>query len=116
MNINSGSESDADDELSDVTDEDFDEFGTHKTTFMNIGQYMVNLSNTNESSDSSISTSTSDEERNRKIFLKIGKQMHNQNKSDSDSIVSTDEVFEDFVLLNHNYISDSDDDIFILSD
>ena len=117
MNLNSGSESDADDELSDVTDEDFDEFGIHKTTFMKIGQYMVELSNANnESSDSSISTSTSDEERTREIFLKIGKQFQNQNKSDSDSVLTMEEVFEDFIVLNNNYISDTDDDIFSLSD
>lgn len=117
MNINSGSESDADDELSDVTDEDFDEFGIHKTTFMKIGQYMVELSNANnESSDSSISTSTSDEERTREIFLKIGKQIQNQNTSDSDSELIMEEIFEDFVLLDNSYyISDEDDDIFYLS-
>lgn len=102
MDLNNSSDSDenADDELSDFTDEDLDDLGIKKITFVNIGQYMLHLSNANnESSDSSTS---SDEERRRKVFLAIGKQMHNNEENSEEDLIM-------------ECISDSDD-IFYLSD
>lgn len=102
LNNNSDSDENADDELSDFTDEDLDELGIKKITFVNIGQYMLHLSNVNNENSDSSSTSTSDEERRRKVFLAIGKQMHNNEENSEEDLIM-------------ECISDSDD-IFYLSD
>jgi len=113
-------DSDAEDDLSNSSDDNSDEDNIiyiQKSTFRQIGLYMHQLS---QSFDSYSSDESSDDEYKREIFINIGIYMH-QISCEKDCYKSLmEEVFKELLLYFTNYISDSDsrdsDLFFYLSD
>ena len=113
-------DSDAEDDLSNSSDDNSDEDNIiyiQKSTFRQIGLYMHQLS---QSFDSDSSDESSDDEYKREIFINIGIYMH-QISCEKDCYKSLmEEVFKELLLYFTNYISDSDsrdsDLFFYLSD
>ena len=113
-------DSDAEDDLSNSSDDNSDEDNIiyiQKSTFRQIGLYMHQLS---QSFDSDSSDESSDDEYKREIFINIGIYMH-QISCEKDCYKSLmKEVFKELLLYFTNYISDSDsrdsDLFFYLSD
>jgi hypothetical protein len=117
MNICNTFDSDAEDELSNSSDDNSDEDGfihIKKTTFRQLGLYMHQLS---QSPDSE-SDSSDDDEYKREIFTNIGIYMYQLSCEKENYYKSImEEVFKELLLYFTNYISDSDSDIFFyLSD
>jgi hypothetical protein len=108
MNLCNTFDSDAEDELSNSSDDNSDENVTihiKKSTFRKLGLYMHKLSQSNDSD-------SSDEEQMREIFTNIGIYMH-QISCEKDCYKSSmEEVFKELLSYFKNYISDSDSELF----
>jgi hypothetical protein len=113
MNLCNTFDSDAEDELSNSSDDNSDEDNIiyiQKSTFRKIGLYMHQLSQSfySDSSDES----SDDDEYKREIFINIGIYMY-QISFEKDCYKSLmEKVFKELLLYFTNYISDSDSDLF----
>ncbi len=114
-------DSDAEDELSNSSDDNSDEdkiIHIKKTTFRQIGLYMHQLSqsfNSDDSDSDSSVDSSHDDEYKREIFTNIGIYMHQLSYEKANCYKSImQEVFKELLSYFKNYISESDSELFFL--